>query len=77
MESAEPEELIKNAKVIDKLREEIDHVSKAFKGYERVQKFSLILEDFTTTNGMLTPSLKLKRRAVLAKWGSVLDGLYA
>ncbi|MBI5533690.1 MAG: long-chain fatty acid--CoA ligase [Deltaproteobacteria bacterium] len=77
LDSSEPEELIKNAKVIDKVREELEQVSKGFKGYERVQKFSLILEDFTTANGMLTPSLKLKRRAVLAKWSSVLDGLYA
>lgn len=26
---------------------------------------------------MLTPSMKVKRRAVLAKWGSLLDALYA
>ena len=35
---------------------------RAFKGYERVKRIALIAEDFTTQNGMLTPSLKLKRR---------------
>jgi long-chain acyl-CoA synthetase len=33
-------------------------------------------EDFTTDNGMLTPTLKLKRRAVLERYGQDLDALY-
>ena len=36
----------------------------AFKGFESIQDFALIADDFTTENGMLTPSLKLKRRKV-------------
>ncbi len=46
------------------------------KGYERVQDFVLSLEDFTTDNGMLTPTLKLKRRSVLERYGPDLDALY-
>ena len=42
-----------------------------------IRDFALIGEDFTTENEMLTPSLKLKRRAVLAKWGGLLEELYA
>jgi long-chain acyl-CoA synthetase len=42
-----------------------------------VREFALIDQDFTTDNGMLTPSLKLKRRKVLEVYSSVLDGLYA
>ena len=37
---------------------------------------SLTTEDFTTDNGMLTPTLKLKRRAVMERYGTDLDGLY-
>jgi len=33
-------------------------------------------EDFTTANDMLTPTLKLKRRNVLAKYRGVLESLY-
>ncbi|MGH7281520.1 MAG: hypothetical protein ACRELY_08365, partial [Polyangiaceae bacterium] len=47
-----------------------------FKGFESVQDFALIDKDFTTENGMLTPSLKLKRRAVLEKYGPMIDELY-
>jgi long-chain acyl-CoA synthetase len=76
LNAAEPEKLLKEPRVIDKFREELDSVSKGFKGYERVQKFTLVLEDFTTANGMLTPSLKLKRRKVIERWGSEIEALY-
>jgi long-chain acyl-CoA synthetase len=41
-----------------------------------VQDFVLAVEDFTTDNGMLTPTLKLKRRTVMERYGPDLDGLY-
>ena len=41
-----------------------------------MQNFVLVLEDFTTDNGMLTPTLKLKRRVVLERYGQDLDALY-
>lgn len=75
--AADPEALIKEPKVIAKMRAEIDETSKGFKGYERIEKFALIVEDFTTANGMLTPSLKLKRRAVIAGYGDLIESLYA
>lgn len=59
------------------LTEEIDRLSKEFRGYEKVKKIALVAEDFTQENGMLTPTLKLKRRAVLAKWGAEIARLYA
>ena len=65
-----------NKQVRDLIRGEIDTLSKDIKGYERVQDFVLVLEDFTTENGMLTPTLKVKRRVVLERYGQELDGLY-
>jgi long-chain acyl-CoA synthetase len=58
------------------LQAEIEELSRDIKGYERVQNFCVAIEDFTTDNGMLTPTLKLKRRAVLERYGKDLDALY-
>ncbi len=68
--------LLADPKVRALFQEEIKKYSEKFKGFESVQDFALIAEDFTTDNGMLTPSLKLKRRAVMEKHGAVLDALY-
>jgi len=71
-----PSALAKNEKLVEKVRQELEDKSKGFKGYERIKKFALIDEDFTTENGMLTPSMKLKRRVVLSKYGDLVEGLY-
>ncbi len=68
--------LVANAKVRELFKAELDKYAGKFKGFEDVKDFALIVEDFTTDNGMLTPSLKLKRRAVLAKWQSAIDAIY-
>ncbi|GMV13078.1 MAG: long-chain fatty acid--CoA ligase [Polyangiaceae bacterium] len=58
------------------IEEELKKYAKSFKGFERPEKFVLTSEDFTTDNGMLTPTLKLKRRNVLQKYEPALDALY-
>jgi long-chain acyl-CoA synthetase len=69
-------ELLSHPKVKDLFKKEVDQRSEKFKGFESVESFAVIPEDFTTQNGMLTPSLKLKRRAVMQTHGPLLEGLY-
>jgi long-chain acyl-CoA synthetase len=59
-----------------RLRAEIERLSAGWKGYEKVRAFAVLSEDFTQEAGFLTPSLKLKRRAVLARFGDRLEQLY-
>ncbi len=66
----------RNERVRELLRREIEAHGRDLKGYERVQAFVVVVEDFTTDNGMLTPTLKLKRRVVLQRYGEDLDALY-
>ena len=69
--------LLQNESVRALFKNEIEQCSKQFKGFESVQDFAVIAQDFTTDNGMLTPSLKLKRREVMKVHGKALDELYA
>ena len=69
--------LLKDEKVRSLFRREIEKYGAAFKGFESIQDFALIGEDFTTDNGMLTPSMKLKRRKVIETHGALLEALYA
>ncbi len=74
--TASGDKLLSDPKVRAHFKTELDHYGEKFKGFEEVRDFALIDEDFTTENGMLTPSLKVKRRAVLEKWGEALNALY-
>ena len=42
----------------------------------KVKKFKLIKDEFTIENGMLTPTLKLKRKKILEKYKEDLEKLY-
>lgn len=74
--AAKNDALLEEPKVRELFAAELKRCSAEFKGYEKIMKFALILEDFTQENGMLTPTLKLKRRTVLDRWGAVIDSLY-
>jgi len=73
---ARPELLLEEPRVRQLFRDEIAGRSAEFKAFEEIRDFALISEDFTTDNNMLTPSLKLKRRAVWAAYGEKIEALY-
>jgi long-chain acyl-CoA synthetase len=73
---ASDEALLAHPAIHQAVRSEIDRLAVDWRGYERVRDFVLLPEDFTQQNDMLTPSLKIKRRNVMARWGGELEALY-
>ncbi|WP_040336746.1 AMP-dependent synthetase/ligase [Candidatus Blastococcus massiliensis] len=63
------------------LKAEIDaavkDANKAVSQAEAIKKFQILGTDFTEDNGMLTPSLKLKRNVVMKEFGDEVEALYA
>ena len=54
----------------------LENLNKNLSSVEKVKKFKLIKEEFTIENGMLTPTLKLKRKKILEKYKEDLEKLY-
>jgi len=72
-----PEELVKSEKFTSMMEERIKvQLKKIFGGYEIPKKFHFITEDFTLDNGMLTQTMKLKRRNVLQHYEKDILKLY-
>lgn len=71
------EKLLAHAKVRELFKKEVERYGEKFKGFEGVKDFALVAEDFTTENGLLTPSLKMKRRKVFEKYESLIESLYS
>lgn len=74
--SSDAETLLADSKVRALFKAEIAKYGAHFKGFEDIKDFALIHKDFTTDNGMLTPSLKLKRRKVMEEYGKLVESLY-
>lgn len=47
-----------------------------FPGYAKVRRATITLEPWTVENGLLTPTLKLKRNKVVEKFGAEIDAMY-
>lgn len=59
------------------IQEEVDEVNKNFESYETIKKFRLVPEEFTEENGLLTPTMKLKRRTILESYEDVVESMYS
>jgi len=60
----------------EKIKEEIDKINKNLSKIEKIKKFIVINEQFTLENGMMTPTLKLKRYKIINKYKLDIEKLY-
>jgi long-chain acyl-CoA synthetase len=70
------DELLALPAVRDFYAAEIDARSTGLREYQRIRAFALLPEKFSTDNGLLTPTLKTKRRKVAERYGALLRALY-
>ncbi len=70
-------ELRTDPELLAEVQRAVDFANGAVSRAESIRRFALADGEFTEENGMLTPSLKVKRRAVATAYASDIDGLYA
>ena len=70
-------EMIKEKKVIDRYRKEVDAYNKHFGDFEKVKRFELVDREWTIEEGEITPSLKLRRKVVAEHYQDLIDGMFA
>jgi long-chain acyl-CoA synthetase len=54
----------------------VDDVNRHLAQFERIKRFALLEEEMTMANGVLTPSLKVKRRVVEQRYRAVIEEMY-
>jgi long-chain acyl-CoA synthetase len=69
-------ELAEDAEFRQALAGAVGRVNRGLSPIERIRRFALAPEPFTTDNGMLTPSLKIRRHKIRERYEGVLEGLY-
>ncbi len=60
----------------EKIKLIIENINKSLTSIEKIKKFVLMHEEFTIDNGMLTPTLKLKRKEIIKNYKHQLENLY-
>lgn len=69
-------QLTQDAEVVAMVQKTINKANQALAQYETVKYFRILPEEVTVENGMLTPTLKLKRREVVAKYEGLIQEMY-
>ena len=65
-----------NAQVRASLDRAIEQANQQVSRAESIRKFTVLDTDFTEANGLLTPSLKVRRALVLQRYSDAIDQLY-
>ncbi len=69
--------LSQHPKVIARIQKEIDEFNKKFGKWEQIKKFELTPETWSIELGLLTPTMKMKRKIIKAHYQSLIDKIYA
>jgi long-chain acyl-CoA synthetase len=77
VEAKSREELVADCRVIALYGEIVREANGGLANYETVKRFRVVAEEWALESGELTPSMKLKRRVITARYSAVIDSLYA
>ncbi|HVJ41479.1 MAG TPA: long-chain fatty acid--CoA ligase [Dongiaceae bacterium] len=73
---ATPEQLAVDPQFHKLIGQSIDRVNRGLSAIERIRRFAILPEGFNIDNGMLTPSLKIRRHKIREHWAEELARLY-
>lgn len=68
--------LIKDPAVIKMVQQQIDRYNPEFGHVEQVKKFTLLSEEWTIDNGIMTPKLSIRRKVVDEKYKNEIEAMY-
>ena len=72
-----PQFMVLNPKVEKFFQQEIDKVNDARLGtIEKIKVFRLLFEPWTAENGLLTPTLKVRREVLAQKFSGEIEGMF-
>ncbi len=71
------EQLVENPQVVREFHRIVEDVNQSLAHFETIKKVLLVPDDFTVSAGEVTPTLKLRRKAIEQKYKDQIDSLYS
>jgi long-chain acyl-CoA synthetase len=69
-------DVVREPRIRAEVQKAVDHANEAVSRAESIRAFALVDGEFTEDNGLLTPSLKVRRHAVTAAYAAEIEALY-
>ena len=77
IEAASRAELVADSRVVALYGEIVREVNGSLANFETLKRFRVVADEWTQDSGELTPSMKLKRRVITARYAELIEALYA
>ncbi len=71
------EEMIRRPEVLKRFASEVNELNRSLGETEKVKKYVLLADEWSIGNGLLTPTLKIKRKVITAKYQDVIEKMFA
>lgn len=68
--------LVSHPRILDLIRRRIDRLQEELPHFNQVKRFTLLSRDFSSVEGEMTPTLKIKRQVVAERFSKLLEGMY-
>jgi long-chain acyl-CoA synthetase len=69
-------EIVRDPRMLEDVQKAVDHANQAVSRAESIRRFALAEGEFSEENGLLTPSLKIRRHAVTTAFAREIETLY-
>jgi long-chain acyl-CoA synthetase len=73
---SKPEELTRTREIYNLIEQDMSQVQKKLANYEKVRKFTLLDKPFSMESGEMSPSLKIRRKAVEERYDNLIEEMY-
>lgn len=70
-------ELVADSRVVALYGGIVRQINGNLANFESLKRFRLVADEWTEASGVLTPSMKLKRRVITSRYAALIDGIYA
>lgn len=70
------EDLLNNDLILDLLHKEVASLSQSLASYETLKREKFVADEWTTANGLLSQTLKLKRAKLIEKYSSLISSIF-
>lgn len=71
-----PAEIINLKEVKDRIAKEVQKMNNNFGDTEKIKKFRLVSDEWSVNNGILTPTLKVKRKVVQQRYADLIETMF-
>lgn len=68
--------LLENPNIVKLLHSEVEKVNKGLAAHENIKRERFVLDEWNTNNGLLSQTMKLKRKNLLEKYSELISDIY-